>query len=688
MDPVIRQQIDELDIKANSASIAMTKKFSDWRVSLVAVGGDGVRRYSRMWNKGVMTFDVKPDDNSLWLVVAATPTAYTSMPASMSAKRRVSYPWRVKLTGATVGTPEALREDYGPGVLTNAVSLPELVRHKNGGGLVAKTATVAGTAYVGPNAMVLGTATVKDNARIEGYAVVKGNATVEENAKLYGAAVADGGTVVRKNSRFHLPVVKSELIRDMDVMGTNALPPRFGRAKLNKQGIWAVYAMMDADDVYLHDYFRFQRMPSPSYNNPTWPNMDGFVFGKARAVVYDKTTEEPVAGLQFDGKKQYAQLHPAAVDLMDATVVTRLIVEPNISGTIFDFGTGRENCMALTLAKDGTLTLTAVVDGKTQFDLKGGKKMIRSRAVGLRVEVDGKTVALWMGRDKIAETKSAFRCTDLFGPDVVRSNTIAADRDGKNKLNGIFDSVTIYAKVHNSVDANGVVAFDKLPPIPLEAPPAVGDNILALLEKRDDPAQAAAIRESAKKVPKFYQLGGSQAKYTWDYNMCKGGFFRHNTLGKRLHQLIRRDPDYVKWVDEILPKLGKETKERRTAMERKFRDKIYQKAVNSSDEARAIGNLARALWNRHWDCDYPGYFNGEYLPAYIKSVLGVGGESVKSLKQHNRHANDPDSWIKSSDVTVSRPDLWSVEGILSGKYDKLTPELRQWYLHTHGPIKE
>jgi hypothetical protein len=654
------------------------KTFSDWRVSLVAVGGDGVRRYSKMWNKGAMTFDVKPDDKSLWLVVAATPTAYTSM--ATSGRRGVSYPWQVKLTGATVGTPEALREDYGPRTLPSAVALSELVRHKNGGGLVAKTATVAETAYVGPNAMVLGTATVKDNARIEGYAVVKDKATVEENAKLYGAAVTDGGTVVRKDSRFHLPVIKHEHIGDLDVIGTNTLPPRYGSARFNEQGIWAVYAMMDADDVYLYDYFRYKAEPSPMDNNPTWPTMDGFVFGKPRAVVYDTTTEEPVAGLQFDGEKQYALLHPAAVDLVEATIVARLIVEPNVGGTIFDCGTDKENCMTFAVAKDGTLTLKAVVDGKTQFDLEGGEKMIRSKAVSLRVEVDGKTVALWMGRDKIAETKSAFRCTDLFGPDVVRSNTIAAGRDGKGNLKSIFDSVTIYAKVHNSVDANGVVAFDKLPPIPLEAPPIVGDNILALLAKRDDPKQAAAIREAAKKVTDFYQLGGSPAKHTWNYDLCNKGFFQRNTLGKRLHQLIRRDPDYVKWVDEILPKLGEETQERRTVMEREFHAKIYQKSVNSSDEARAIGHLAHQLWNAHWRCDYARYLNGEHVPAHIKSVSGLGMDGARGRL-------NPDSWIKSSDVTVSKPDLWSVEGILSGEYDKLSPDLRQWYLHTHGPIK-
>jgi hypothetical protein len=79
---------------------------------------------------------------------------------------------------------------------------------------------------------------------------------------------------------------------------------------------------------------------------------------------------------------------------------------------------------------------------------------------------------------------------------------------------------------------------------------------------------------------------------------------------------------------------------------------------------------------------------------------------MQGLRQNNALTNDPDSWVKSEDVTVSVPvitvakrtkekpepepqyiDLWSAEGILSGEYDKLTPELKQWYLHTHGPIK-
>lgn len=686
--------------------------YSDWRVCIVAVGADGVRRYSDLWNLGSKVFDLKPHDKSLWLVVAATPTAFTSQPVQ-GAKRMPTYPWTVKLDHATVGTPAILPEEFGPEMSRGSIDLSDLVPHKNGGGLVAQTATVAETAYVGPNAMVLGKAKVLDHASIEGFALVRGNAVVKDNAKLYGSAVAAGNTVVGGFSRYHLPVINTA--PDFDIMSSNPLPPRYGRLKFNKDGVWAAYAMMQADNVYLDDYFRYHEF-SVQFNHPTYPNMNGFVFGKPQAVVYDDGTDERAAGLEFDGVTTYAQLHDSAVDLPEATIVTKLIVEPNGAGMIFDLGTDQDNCLTFGVDKKGTLTLRAVVDGKDVVNLTGSKTLVRSKPVRLRVEADGTTVAVWMNKDMIAGQKSPFRCSDLFGPDVIRNNTIAADRNGNNKLKALFDSVLIYAKVHNRVNSDGVVAFDALAPPALEAPPLVGDNVLALLEKRADSKQGDAIRESAQSIYDFYQLGGSPAKYAWDYNMCKGGFFRENKIGKRLHQLIRRDPEYVKWVDEILPKLeeeantaeGKtpEAKERRQIMERKFLDEVYKNAVISSDESSAISRLASSLWRTHWAQDYSGYLSKEYLPAYSRSLLGIGGENMEGLRQSNALTKDPDSWVTSSDVVVSMPakaidkrtkdnanpepeytGIWSVEGILSGEYDKLTPELKQWYLHTHGPIK-
>jgi len=84
-----------------------------------------------------------------------------------------------------------LAEEFGPRVMAaNAVDPSQLVAHKNGGGLVARTATVADTAYIGPNAMVLDNAQVLDHASIEGFAMVKDPAVVQDHARLYGNAGA------------------------------------------------------------------------------------------------------------------------------------------------------------------------------------------------------------------------------------------------------------------------------------------------------------------------------------------------------------------------------------------------------------------------------------------------------------------------------------------------------------------
>ena len=367
--------------------------------------------------------------------------------------------------------------------------------------------------------------------------------------------------------------------------------------------------------------------------------------------------------------------------------------------------------MVLSLKADGTLRLVATLDGKKCIDLTGSKKMIPSKVVQIRVEADGKTVAFWMNKVKLGEAKSSVRFTDLFGPDVVRRNTIAADRDGEHKLACLFDSLTIYSKVYNDVDKDGVVAFEKLSPPALEAPPIVKDNILALLDKGADPEVAAPIRDSAAQTIHFYAKGGfgkvrARSSGTWGMGP---DFFVENITGRRWMQLTRRDPDWVKWTDEIMPASKKDPKEVREKKEREYNNVIRRKAVSgrNRDECRAIDSLAMGLWRTHWDCDYMGYLKNNYIPAKVSTILGVGGENLHSVTVYNNLYKDPKSWIKSEDIIVPMPserirrrrkdgkghenvvvEPWSVEGIMSGEYDKLTPYEKQWYLHTFGPIKK
>lgn len=66
-------------------------------------------------------------------------------------------------------------------------------KHANGGGWVSSKATVAATAYVGPDAVVNG-GTVSGNARIEDFSVVNGG-TISGNAVVRGRALVTAGTI-------------------------------------------------------------------------------------------------------------------------------------------------------------------------------------------------------------------------------------------------------------------------------------------------------------------------------------------------------------------------------------------------------------------------------------------------------------------------------------------------------------
>ena len=86
---------------------------SDWRACIVAVDAGGRARYSPMWNKGKMTFALKPTDKHLWLTVAATPSA---LPVSGDAGwfhgiHAPRFPWEVTLTGCKPGTPHRRQGD-------------------------------------------------------------------------------------------------------------------------------------------------------------------------------------------------------------------------------------------------------------------------------------------------------------------------------------------------------------------------------------------------------------------------------------------------------------------------------------------------------------------------------------------------------------------------------------------------
>jgi len=456
--------------------------YSDWRACIVAVGRDGKRRYSPMWNRGPMTIQCRADDSAYWLTVAATPTAlYTGNRGQdlYSGRHAYRYPWSVQLSGVRPGTPRNQYADLGeigllyPGndsiprphdtaagkrylqrlreLLERSDHLKSQVhaemdrmtqgkRHANGGGWVADGATVAATAYVGPHAMVLGNAQVLDHAIVEDYAVVTDNAVVADHARV------GGGAVVKENARIDGYSRTWTDLGGTDVAST--VPKRLGADKLHKFGLWANYAMDRHENTLLEDWYRFPRGADRRYGRPLGPNLNGYLYGRPEFVI-----DGDHRGFRFDGKTQYGEFCPRLADLGQITVEMTVKWEGRGRQTLFDFGSSAEDRFVLKTTQSGNPELAATVGGTTVVRLTAPQALPQDEWISLRVEIDGSKAALWLNAEKVAEKSSSFRPCDAFPPGGEKRNFLAASRDGSGHFRGIIDRVVVYHTVHDDFDA-------------------------------------------------------------------------------------------------------------------------------------------------------------------------------------------------------------------------------------------
>ncbi len=151
---------------AGSTSITVTLRgmdvigtAEDWRWCLSEIdANNNVVAYSDIWSPGTHTFTLASSSDKVQLIVVATPSDttedldsfYNTKPVDKNIDR-LNYPYEVQITGAT------------PAIATEQLNYAKAASghyHSNGGGWVDNTATVAATAYVGPNARVLGYAQV------------------------------------------------------------------------------------------------------------------------------------------------------------------------------------------------------------------------------------------------------------------------------------------------------------------------------------------------------------------------------------------------------------------------------------------------------------------------------------------------------------------------------------------------
>ncbi|MDP6522579.1 MAG: DUF6055 domain-containing protein [Kiritimatiellia bacterium] len=686
--------------------------YSDWRAVIVAVGKDEIRRYSPMWNRGKMAMKCLPGDITYWLTVTAVPTALYSgrnMRIIYSGRHAYRYPWTVQLKGVSPGTPRRMPD---------GLDMKNCKRHANGGGWVADTAEVADTAYVGPGAMVMGKAQVRDHAIIEDLAFVGGGAVISEHARVSGRAAIEGSAKVKGYTR--------TWTADSGATVTDPLPLRLGAEKLHEYGLWANYAMDRDENILLEDYYRFVQGIDRGYGRRMGTNLDGYLVGEPGFV-----TDDGHRGFRFNGKSQYAELCPRAVDLGEITVEIVLKSEDKGNQTIFDFGGSPDNCLVLKTGRGGKAELVAMVKGKPVVDLTSSKAIARDQWAILRVEIDGIKTSLWLNGEKVAEKASAFRPCDVFPGDQKR-NFVAALRTGKGHFKGVVDRVSVYHAVHEN--------FASLPEPTRDSPRRPTMEIIEEIEKSygNIKEMEKKIREKAQELSKPYgeykkQVDARIKELEQRDPGLEAATMKHkeaeDILRKKKQELQKKFdalPETVKVTTRInelrqqRSELQKTIKELKDGDRKKAEEKI--KALTNEERqkdrdlrprrekyiaegtvkmAREVGTAKIALEEaRHramtpytpeklWIASfnyqaYRGYYNtsyGRYLNDHAKALFGGDQrrDDIGFLKQVLDANNSKDDWSTSVDWD------WRMKQEVDGTIKDL-PLQQEWIKRARGPV--
>ena len=186
----------------NADSCAVIVKFkghsevnihAGWRYGFVAAKANGmVSRYSPTYDAGTgeIHFRLQSGETKLYLVVMGAPrTQITTNPNNDTWRgypKHFRFPYELTISGAV---PEG---GQAPAGFRSQLKVNGHI-HPNGGGWVQNSASVAGSVYVGPMAIVLGNANISGQVRIEGTALVR-NATMSGTVRVLDNAFVDKGT--------------------------------------------------------------------------------------------------------------------------------------------------------------------------------------------------------------------------------------------------------------------------------------------------------------------------------------------------------------------------------------------------------------------------------------------------------------------------------------------------------------
>jgi hypothetical protein len=194
----------------------------DWRWGLVATDATLTKaRYSPLQKgaDGKLSLCVN-NGESLWLVVAATPSTLQTILWDQAYGTVPRYPWMVALLGAWPDGFQDGKEDACP---------TGTVRVANGGG--CGPAGLASTVYVGPYALVTGTG-VTGSARIEDHAQVLGGNVTDATVgalTVFGTGFSVTGSSTKAHTTFYpldyfegRSLVGGSLVGDVELRGNHS----------------------------------------------------------------------------------------------------------------------------------------------------------------------------------------------------------------------------------------------------------------------------------------------------------------------------------------------------------------------------------------------------------------------------------------------------------------------------------
>ncbi len=486
------------------------KTFADWRFCLSRVKADGTLAYSRMINKGQLEMDIEPDDASIWMTVAATPTAVFHAGKAGEGKRvgphgregmdgvfasglhAYRYPWKAQFLHCTPGSLAHFKDEYGkdnafnkstyapPHPSTTAPNAPAGGKfHGNGGGWVADSAHVDASAYVGKNAMVLGNAKVLGNASIEDFAIVKDKAVVKDNAKISGGAVINGGVYDSYDRTWvNYPIIGGQVKKHKQPIARE-VPARGESPELHPESLLVNYAMEAPNNVLLEDFYR--TISTTGYAKMQEPNYNGYLTGQPEHFALGDRL-----GFRFNGKDQWAELSPQAFDLASATVDMAIWLDGKGTGTIFDFGSSKDDHLVLSVEASGKLQLVGTLKGQRVLELSG-PAIKPDEWMQVRIEMDGETTSLYVDNKVVASKTTPIRPCDFHLPDAVDANLLAVNRSRSQAMSVAFDYVVVYHTVHED--------FSKLSPPRMDTPIMPDAQFIASYKKYVD--KINAINKSA-----------------------------------------------------------------------------------------------------------------------------------------------------------------------------------------------